>query len=222
MAKKTKDAMPETENPLIAGDEMPEDFFAIQDNRLMYKPEECGERPIRGVMLGTMTMNPSKENLRENPNAKPWTALVVKLTAPCPVISEDGVSIVEAKSGDGIIVGGADMSTLYTPANHPTNAFEVWLKPVGGNQAEVRSQDVALHEGRIAQGVEPSRERTSLLRKAGDCSQVDRRGSRRERRRGRFPFRELTPHGAPSVEAGGAAVRGHDRHADTSSDRLDP
>ena len=23
------------------------------------------------------------------------------------------------------------MSTLYTPANHPTNAFEVWLKPVG-------------------------------------------------------------------------------------------
>jgi len=121
----------EPKNPLEAGDEMPEDFFAIQDNRLMYKPEECGERPIRGVMLGTMTMSPSKENLRENPNAKPWTALVVKLTAPCPVIAEDGVSIVEAKSGDEIIVGGADMAALYQPANHPTSAFEVWLKPMG-------------------------------------------------------------------------------------------
>lgn len=128
MAKKNANTE-EPKMPIDAGDTMPEDFFAIQDNRLMYKPEECGEKAIRGIMLGTMTMNPSKENLRENPNSKAWVALVVKLTAPCPVIAEDGVSIVEAKTGDEILIGGADMAALYTPANHPVNAFEVWLKP---------------------------------------------------------------------------------------------
>ena len=105
------------------------DFITIKDDRLMYKPEECGGAKVRGYLLGTLEMQPSKANLKENPNARPWTALVIRLTRPCPVIGEDGVSIVQAPAGDEILVGGADMRAFMGHANHPDLAFEAILTP---------------------------------------------------------------------------------------------
>lgn len=119
--KKIKD-----ENP-IDPNTLPADFVEIKDSRLLYKPEECGKHPVRGIMLGTMQMNPAKGN--ENENNKEWTALVVKLTAPCVGVESATGEAKPVAVGEEILVGGYDLNSLYKAANNELDAFEVYLVP---------------------------------------------------------------------------------------------
>ncbi len=101
----------------------------LKSARPIYRAEICKMHAIQGVLMGTTLMNPSKENVEQG-NAEPWTALVVRLTAPCLAVDKDK-NVNMYHKGDEILVGGLDLDELYSYADHPTKAFEAWMKPSG-------------------------------------------------------------------------------------------
>jgi hypothetical protein len=126
----TKDNTNPNKDPKTVGDDTSK-WIQLQDHRPMYLPDECEKMAIRGYLLGTMEMNPSNKNKKENISIEEqfWVALVLQLTAPCKLRSPEG-DIRTYEANTQCLIGGADQASLYGRADHPTIAFEVELKPI--------------------------------------------------------------------------------------------
>jgi hypothetical protein len=116
--------------PAASGDPT-DSWIKVQDHRPMYLPEECGRTAVQGYLLGTMEMNPSNKNKKEDVPIEEqyWVALVMQLTQPAKARSPEG-DVREYPPGTQIIVGGADMASLYNRADDRVKAYEAKVWPV--------------------------------------------------------------------------------------------
>src|SRR5277367_2428104 len=76
---------------------------------------------VQGILLGTMEMNPSEKNVKDNKPIEDqfWIAVVVQLTAKTKARSAEK-DIREFEAGTQIMVGGYDLNSLHGRADHPT------------------------------------------------------------------------------------------------------
>jgi hypothetical protein len=85
---------------------------------------------VRGYMLGTMEMNPSAKNIKEDRPMEEqyWVGVIFQLTQKTKARSAEK-DIREFDPGTQIIVGGKDLVSLYARADNRTLAFEAIVWP---------------------------------------------------------------------------------------------
>lgn len=103
-------------------DEAPAGWVEVASDRLVYKPESCGGRSVRGILLARL-------ELPEGPNGEPWHAYVIRCTAPTlGVDREDNVQ--EVPQGAEILLPETyRLADLAKAAENLEIAWEVWVKP---------------------------------------------------------------------------------------------
>jgi hypothetical protein len=75
-----------------------DDFVSLGTDRLMYKPELCGRRDLRGYLVEAIEMEPSKKD------QEPYHLLVFRTTRPTLGVDGDGKTVVPVPVGSEIII----------------------------------------------------------------------------------------------------------------------
>jgi hypothetical protein len=104
--------------------EAPGNWIEIVQDRLVYKPELCKDYPVRGLILARLDM-PAGDN------GNPWSAYVIKLTAPTKAVDREG-KVHIAKNGNEVLLPATarlDDPRFIAAASNPDATVEIWIKP---------------------------------------------------------------------------------------------
>lgn len=102
------------------------DWVTFNTNRMIYKPDLCHEKAVRGYLLDYLEM-PAVDGDRE------WNTYIVKLTQPTIACDREG-NVHPVAAGEEIMVPEVyDLEhcpALRTACENPEETYEVFLKPV--------------------------------------------------------------------------------------------
>lgn len=108
---------------------IPEGFENFGTDRLLYKPELCGTRRLRGFLIDAVKMGEDK------PVDDQWVALVFRLTEPTlGVAGKEGEEekVVEVAVGEEILIPVTEkLEKLIPYAKHPTQMAEFIVDVIG-------------------------------------------------------------------------------------------
>jgi hypothetical protein len=113
---------------------LPEGFSEIKLDRLVYKPESCGDTPLVGWLLAKIDL-PGAEG---NPD---WTALIIKATQVTKGVNRDG-EVVAVPVGDEVLIPATAklMQAFSKAADVQDKVFQIFIKPTNKTKLDgVRS-----------------------------------------------------------------------------------